>query len=180
MIKETLRIAQPHTAMRRNLGPEMYIDGKVIPTGAYVVYPFSDVHLNPEIYPDPWKFDPAREEIKTQFGYVGWGGGPSAFISSRVFLTKFRVYRRKNNLSWDKASQSRTQAHRSHAAAWFQSLGSRRDRQSGEPTSRSQLERYSTVPAHHRCMQVAVRTEQRSALDHFLKLVSHSDPHRIP
>lgn len=76
MIKETLRIAQPHTAMRRNLGPEMYIDGKVIPTGAYVIYPFSDVHLDPEIYPNPWKFDPTREDNKSQFGYVGWGGGP--------------------------------------------------------------------------------------------------------
>ncbi|KAF8737882.1 hypothetical protein AX14_012256 [Amanita brunnescens Koide BX004] len=76
IIKETTRVAQPHTAMRRNLGPEFYIDKKRIPTGAYVVYPFSDVHLNPQLYPDPWKFDPGRPEVKgTSFAYVGWGGG---------------------------------------------------------------------------------------------------------
>ena len=78
LIHETLRIAQPHTAMRRNLGPDTVIDSKTIPSGAYIVYPFSDVHLNPELYPDPWKFDPSRKEAKTPFGYVGWGGGECA------------------------------------------------------------------------------------------------------
>ena len=76
IIKETTRVAQPHTAMRRNIGPDFYIDKRRIPTGAYVMYPFSDVHLNPRLYPDPWKFDPGRAEAKdTSFGYVGWGGG---------------------------------------------------------------------------------------------------------
>lgn len=87
LIKETLRVAQPHTAMRRNVGPEFYIDGKLIPTGAYVVYPFSDVHLDEDMYEDAWKFDPGRwldgdqTEMKegkgVPFGYVGWGGGTS-------------------------------------------------------------------------------------------------------
>lgn len=77
IIRETLRVAQPHTAMRRNLGPELYIEGKVVPTGAYIVYPFSDVHLDPELYPDPWRFDPGRETAKSAYGYVGWGGGQS-------------------------------------------------------------------------------------------------------
>jgi cytochrome P450 len=75
IIRETLRLAQSHAALRRNLGPEVHIDGKVVPTGAYVVYPFSDVHLDPDLYPDPWRFDPSRVEPKTAFGYVGWGGG---------------------------------------------------------------------------------------------------------
>lgn len=75
VIHETLRVAQPHTAMRRNMGPDTVIDSKTIPSGALVVYPFSDVHLNPDIYPDPWKFDPSREATKTPFGYLGWGGG---------------------------------------------------------------------------------------------------------
>ncbi len=88
LIKETLRVAQPHTAMRRNMGPEFYIDGKLVPTGAYVVYPFSDVHLDEGIYKDAWKFDPGRwldegcdEGNKKQDGkdmsysYVSWGGG---------------------------------------------------------------------------------------------------------
>ena len=75
VIREILRIAQPHTAMRRNMGPETYINGTRVPSGAYVVYPFSDVHLNPQLYPDPWRFDPDRAECTAQFQYVGWGGG---------------------------------------------------------------------------------------------------------
>ncbi|KAH9057069.1 cytochrome P450 [Lactarius deliciosus] len=81
LIRETLRIAQPHTAARRNVGPETYIDGKVIPTGTLVVYPFSDVHLNPALYPDPWRFDPTRPQLQAD-SYVGWGGaepGPLLF-----------------------------------------------------------------------------------------------------
>lgn len=77
LIRETLRMAQPHVAMRRNVGPDMYIGGKSVPSGAFAIYPFSDVHLNPDIYPDPWKFDPARTEGKGDFGYIGWGGGAS-------------------------------------------------------------------------------------------------------
>lgn len=77
IIRETLRIAQPHTAMRRNVGPETYVNGICIPSGAYVVYPFSDVHLNSQAYPDPWRFDPGRPKSEAQLGYVGWGGGKS-------------------------------------------------------------------------------------------------------
>ncbi|KAH9001792.1 cytochrome P450 [Lactarius akahatsu] len=61
LIRETLRIAQPHTAARRNVGPETYIDGKVIPTGTLVVYPFSDAD-----------------------SYVGWGGGKVTCPGSRT------------------------------------------------------------------------------------------------
>ncbi|KAH7922777.1 cytochrome P450 [Leucogyrophana mollusca] len=91
LIHETLRIAQPHTAMRRNLGPEVTIDSKTIPSGAYVVYPFSDVHLNPELYPDPWKFDPSREEVKAPFGYVGWGGGKTVCLGQRLARLELKL-----------------------------------------------------------------------------------------
>ena len=29
MIRETTRLAQPHTAIRKNIGPDMHIDGKL-------------------------------------------------------------------------------------------------------------------------------------------------------
>ncbi|KIK68607.1 hypothetical protein GYMLUDRAFT_153403 [Collybiopsis luxurians FD-317 M1] len=92
IIRETLRVAQPHTAMRRNLGPEMHIDGHLIPSGAYVVYPFSDVHLNPDIYDDPWKFDPSRQpETKTAYGYVGWGGGKTTCLGQRLARIELKI-----------------------------------------------------------------------------------------
>jgi cytochrome P450 len=92
IIRETLRVAQPHTAMRRNLGPEIHIDGKLIPSGAYVIYPFSDVHLNPDIYHDPWKFDPNRiPETKTAYGYVGWGGGKTTCLGQRLARVELKI-----------------------------------------------------------------------------------------
>lgn len=91
VIHETLRIAQPHTAMRRNMGPDTVIDSKTIPSGALVVYPFSDVHLNPDIYPDPWKFDPSREAAKTPFGYLGWGGGKTICVGQRLARLELKL-----------------------------------------------------------------------------------------
>ena len=85
LIKETLRIAQPHVAMRRNVGPDpVFIDGKIVPPGAFVIYPFSDVHLNEDLYPDPWRFDPGRPAPKeaNEFSYIGWGGGTSHFFNA--------------------------------------------------------------------------------------------------
>ncbi|KAK0434277.1 cytochrome P450 [Desarmillaria tabescens] len=91
IIRETLRVAQPHTAMRRNLGPDTYINGKLIRSGAYVVYPFSDIHLDPGLYPDPWKFDPAREETKVPYGYVGWGGGKTTCLGTRLAKLELKL-----------------------------------------------------------------------------------------
>lgn len=92
IIRETTRVAQPHTAMRRNLGPDLYIDNKLIPSGAYVIYPFSDVHLDPELYPDPWKFDPARKEPDgVPYSYVGWGGGKTTCLGTRLAKVELKL-----------------------------------------------------------------------------------------
>jgi cytochrome P450 len=77
-IRETLRLAQPHVAMRKNVSASNVNlpDGTVIPPGAFAVYPFADVHLDPSLYPDPWTWDPARPKHPSQaMAYVGWGGG---------------------------------------------------------------------------------------------------------
>ncbi|KAJ6473585.1 cytochrome P450 [Mycena vitilis] len=92
IIRETLRVAQPHTAMRRNIGPEVYINDKLIPSGAYVVYPFSDVHLDPEIYPDPWRFDPSRKEVSdVDLPYVGWGVGKTTCLGTRLAKVELKL-----------------------------------------------------------------------------------------
>jgi cytochrome P450 len=75
LVREAVRLSQAFVSFRRNVGPEMYIDGKVIPTGALVAYPAADVHLDPALYPDPWKFDPARPQPKGNLTYLAWGVG---------------------------------------------------------------------------------------------------------
>ncbi|TFK73496.1 cytochrome P450 [Pluteus cervinus] len=92
LIRETTRVAQPHVAMRRNIGRDIYIDGKIIPTGSYVVYPFSDVHLDPELYSDPWKFDPGRQEPKeVPLSYIGWGAGKTTCLGTRLAKVELKL-----------------------------------------------------------------------------------------
>ncbi|KAL4254749.1 cytochrome P450 family protein [Abortiporus biennis] len=91
LIRETLRIAQPHTAMRRNMGPDTFISGARVPSGAYVVYPFSDVHLNPELYPDPYRFDPGRPKHEMPFAYVGWGAGTTICLGQRLARLQLKI-----------------------------------------------------------------------------------------
>lgn len=104
VIRETLRLAEPHSAMRQNLGPEVRIGGKLIPSGAFVMYPFSDVHLNAELYSDPWKFDPSRTECKMPFSFVGWGAGEFSLhvlmLHSYNVITFPHVGSRYYGLSW--------------------------------------------------------------------------------
>jgi len=91
LLRETLRLAQPHAAMRMNTGPEIQLGGKNIPTGTFVMYPFSDVHLSPELYPDPWQFDPGRPQSKMPFSYVGWGAGKSVCLGQRLARLELKL-----------------------------------------------------------------------------------------
>lgn len=92
LIRETLRVAEPHVAMRQYLPSDMhdekaeplYLGGKAVPPGAFVMYPFSDVHLSPEVYKDPWRWDPGRTEmsLKAPYAYVGMGAGECAYLTA--------------------------------------------------------------------------------------------------
>src|ERR1700722_11941919 len=97
ILRETLRIAQPHAAMRRNTGPDLHVGDKVIPAGSYVIYPFSDVHLNEKFYPDPWLFDPGRNHDKGT--WIGWGSGASRSISSFGHPLTWMVLNRSHHMS---------------------------------------------------------------------------------
>ena len=80
-IRETIRIALSGTAFRRNLVDDLAISGKVIEKGTFMVYSLADVHLDPEIYPNPLTFDPERflegrdEDKQHNMSYLGWGAG---------------------------------------------------------------------------------------------------------
>lgn len=92
IIRETLRVAQPHTALRQNTSPfSVHIAGKTVPPGAFAVYPFADVHLSAELYPDPWRFDPGRLPSKMPFAWVGWGAGASVCLGQRLARLELKL-----------------------------------------------------------------------------------------
>ena len=65
----------------------LYLGGKLVPPGAFVMYPFSDVHLSSQIYKDPWRWDPGRAEmaLKAPYSYVGMGAGACRFCATASF-----------------------------------------------------------------------------------------------
>lgn len=80
-LRDSIRLNLLGTAFRKNIsGREIPIgNGEVIPPNAFVTYATGDVHLNPDIYPEPEKWDPSRylpekaEDKKVVHGFVGWG-----------------------------------------------------------------------------------------------------------
>jgi sterol 14-demethylase len=94
VIRETLRMVQNFTALRRNILNDLDIRGEVIPKGDFIAYPVSDAHQNPDIYTNPMKFDPdrfsvAREEDKKQaHAFLGWGAG-KLFVPPVLFSTHY-------------------------------------------------------------------------------------------
>ncbi|KAJ7664309.1 cytochrome P450 [Mycena rosella] len=95
IIRETLRMMMGASLLRRNLDEDVVVDDRVIPQGDFLIYPLADVHANPDIYPDPFKFDPERfdpgreEDKKVPLAFLGWGAGewPGPLIMALFFLT---------------------------------------------------------------------------------------------
>jgi sterol 14-demethylase len=86
VIRETLRLNLTGLSIRRNLAEDVTFSGGLIKHGDFVSYSLADVHLNPEIYSQPYEFDPTRyspgreEDKKGTFAYLAWGAGASFFF----------------------------------------------------------------------------------------------------
>jgi cytochrome P450 len=83
-LRDSIRLNLLGTAMRRNISGKSIPTGhgnEVIPPDAFVTYATGDIHLDPEVYRDPHKWDPSRytpdraEDKKKDHGFVGWGVG---------------------------------------------------------------------------------------------------------
>lgn len=68
-------------ALRRNVGKELRVEDAVIKPRDFLLYSLGRTHMDPEIYPEPTKFDPDRylegrdEDRKQTCAYLGWGAG---------------------------------------------------------------------------------------------------------
>ena len=95
-IRESQRISLSSVSLRRNAGEDCTIGGKVVRRGDFVAYAFTDVHLNPEQYPDPYKYDPGRwlrpdPVPSTPYPFVGWGAGRHPCPGIRVAKLEMKL-----------------------------------------------------------------------------------------
>ncbi|RAL16210.1 cytochrome P450, partial [Aspergillus homomorphus CBS 101889] len=90
--KEAIRMWVAFPMIRLNMAPHAVpIPGsnEVIPANTFAAYNTTEVHFNPELYPDPYKYDPdrfreGREEFKKEvYGFVGWGQGKHPCMGMR-------------------------------------------------------------------------------------------------
>lgn len=92
-LRDSIRLNLLGTAMRRNISGKAIPTGsgnEIIPPGAFVTYATGDIHLDPEVYRDPHKWDPARylpdraeDKKKDIHGFVGWGVGRHPCLGMR-------------------------------------------------------------------------------------------------
>jgi sterol 14-demethylase len=95
VMRETLRMTMGILALRRNLGADVSVEDKTIHTGEFLAYPMEDVHYDPEIYSDPFAFDPhrfdeGREEDKREpLAFLAWGAGKWSTVQQGLSKLKF-------------------------------------------------------------------------------------------
>ena len=95
-IRESQRITVSAVVLRRNLRQEMKINGQVVKLGDFLAYPLADVHLNPEYYPEPYKYDPGRwlrpdPALDTAHPFLGWGAGRHPCAGMRVAKLEMKL-----------------------------------------------------------------------------------------
>lgn len=83
-LRESIRIVVPGCMFRKNTsGSDIPIGdtGEVIPHGSFASYLLDNMHMNPEVYPDPLKYEPGRHLDASAQGkkephlFLGWGTG---------------------------------------------------------------------------------------------------------
>jgi len=89
VLDESLRIYPPVTGFISRVCKEDHQVGSfTFPKGANVLFPAWQLHHDPDLFPDPWKFDPDRFSPENRSSirscsYIPFGEGPRNCIGSR-------------------------------------------------------------------------------------------------
>lgn len=81
VVKEAMRLYPPGPYGAREATEDLRLGDYTVPAGTTIFYPFWAVHMNPEYWPDPQRFDPGRFTPEASAGrprlaYIPFGIGP--------------------------------------------------------------------------------------------------------
>ncbi|XP_020604908.1 cytochrome P450 3A8-like [Orbicella faveolata] len=96
VINEALRMYPPGFILQRNCNDTCIIKGVKIPKGIPVMIPCYAIHHDPEIWPEPEKFDPERftdaEKAKRHpYTFMPFGYGPHNCVGMRFALLEIKL-----------------------------------------------------------------------------------------
>jgi cytochrome P450 len=94
--RETQRIVGTGLTLRRNIREEIKIGEQVVRRGDFLAYSLGDIHLNPECYPEPYKYDPGRwlrpdPVPDTVYPFLGWGAGRHPCAGMKVAKLEMKL-----------------------------------------------------------------------------------------
>ncbi|KAI0937720.1 hypothetical protein AcV7_003678 [Taiwanofungus camphoratus] len=92
-LHECLRLIMNGSIIRRNIGRDVQISGRTIRSGDFLMYMTADAHLDGEMYPEPLKFDPLRDQNKSgRLGFLAWGAGTHPCTGQRLAKLIIKIY----------------------------------------------------------------------------------------
>ncbi|GBN31144.1 Cytochrome P450 3A13 [Araneus ventricosus] len=98
VISETMRLYPPAIRTERMAFEDYKLGdtGITIPKGTIVTIPIYAMHRDPEVFPDPEKFDPDRwtseeSQKRDQLAYLPFGAGPRNCVAMRFALIELKV-----------------------------------------------------------------------------------------
>ncbi|KAG8716757.1 hypothetical protein FRC08_008847 [Ceratobasidium sp. 394] len=78
-LRETIRLIFTATLLRRVIKGDLDLYGRTIPQGSFLAYQADETHGNPDIYPEPSRFNPGRyaegQDKSQAHAFLGWGVG---------------------------------------------------------------------------------------------------------
>src|SRR5947209_2042761 len=96
VFKEALRLYPPAYILARTAIEDVWIDGyKINKNAAVIISPYL-LHRNPEIFPEPEKFDPdrfspEREHQIPRYAYLPFGVGPRVCIGNQFAMIEGQI-----------------------------------------------------------------------------------------
>ncbi|XP_077977513.1 cytochrome P450 3A24-like [Glandiceps talaboti] len=96
VLQESLRLYSPAVKIERRCMESCQVKGYTIPKDMNILIPIWTIHRNPQLWPEPEKFNPERfskeeKEKRSPYAWLPFGAGPRNCIGMRFALMEAKV-----------------------------------------------------------------------------------------